>query len=324
MREKKIAVIIGYHGQDGRYLNRYLIKHNYHVYGITRKHIYIDGKIYGDFSIYESKKVINLVQKTQPAEIYYLVAHHSSSEKHTRINVKDEFFLSHKAHVSGLLNFLDAVYLESPKTRIFNAASSLIFGDGEKKSQNESTPYKPDSIYGYTKLQGLLLAQHYRDNLNLYISSGILYNHESKYRESSFLSKKLIKSAHNISLGLKDSLEIGNLSTKTDWGYAPDYVDAIYKIMQLEQAEDFVIATNEVHTVQEFTDTVFSYFGLDYRRYVIQNPMLTEKYNATRKGDYSKLYNKTKWKPNKSFKNMIETLIIDYLEMINDNSTKRN
>lgn len=311
-------VIVGANGQDGIYLQRDLNKKRFNIIGVTRECIYKNSKLVGRFSIFSQDQVRDLVRRLQPLAVYYLAAHHNSAESKSRINVIEEFKLSHETHELGLINFLEAIYTQSPKTRIFNASSSLIFDGSIGPTQNEKTPYKPVGFYGYTKLQGLLLCQHYRENFNIFASSGILYNHESHLRPSSFLSKKLILAAHRISLNLQDVVELGNLDSRADWGYAPDFVEAFQMILSLEKPDDFVISTGQSNSVQDFANIVFDSFGLNPEKYIIEKKEIITRKSFDRIGNSLKLNSATGWHPKISFSKMVKKLVVDYMKHINE------
>jgi GDPmannose 4,6-dehydratase len=311
-------VIVGANGQDGTYLQNNMYIKRFNIIRITRQNIYQNGKLVSRFSIFSQDQVRDLVRRLQPLEIYYLAAHHNSAESKNLSNSVEEFKLSHETHAIGLINFLDAIYTQSPKTRIFNASSSLIFDGSTGPMQNERTPYTPVGFYGHTKLQGLLLCQHYRENFDVFASTGILYNHESLLRPPSFLSKKLILAAHRISLSLQDVVELGNLDSRADWGYAPDFVEAFQMILSLEKPDDFVISTGQSNSVQDFANIVFDSFGLNPEKYIIEKKEIITRKSFDRIGDFSKLNNATGWHPKISFSKMVKKLVVDYMKHKNE------
>lgn len=267
-----------------------------------------------EFSVVDTRQVLALVESVRPSEIYYLAAHHVSSEQNGSDNSPSEYEAYHGVHVVGLLNFLWAIRNHSPNSRLFYAASSLIFSGTHGPIQNEETPFTPVGFYGLTKAQGILICREFRERYGIYAAGGILYNHESVLRPAKFLSKKLISSAHKISLGLQQELVLGNLSSETDWGYAPDYVEAFQLILRANNSDDYLVATGEAHSVAEFATIVFDCFGLDFRNYVRESNQVLNRHVPRKVGDSSKLKNLTGWKPAHDFSTMVRTLVRDYLE----------
>lgn len=314
----KKAIIVGYKGQDGTLLKASLEKQGFQVVGVGRGQLSLPDSsginLGAGFSVANTDQVSALVDAVRPSEIYYLAAHHVSSEQNGSDNSPSEYDSYHRAHVVGLLNFLWAIRNYSPTSRIFYAASSLIFSGHHGLIQNEETPFSPVGFYGLTKTQGILICREFRERYGIYTAVGILYNHESALRKEGFLSKKLISSAHKISLGLKQELVLGNLSAETDWGYAPDYIDAFQYITRATNPDDYVIATGESHSVEEFAKIVFSYFGLNYVNYVRESTNVLNRHVPRKVGDSSKLRNLTGWKPTHDFTTMVQTLVCDYLE----------
>ncbi len=310
------AIIIGDRGQDGSLLRFSLEKQGFQVLGVARKSIStpeaFTGNAFTEFSIADTEQVAELVKVFQPKEIYYLAAHHVSSEQDGVEISPIEYRAYHQVHVEGLINFLCAIHSSSPESRLFYAASSLVFSGCHGPIQNEETPFSPFGFYGLTKTQGVLLCREFRQRYGVFAAAGILYNHESVLRSNKFLSKKLICSAHKISNGLQHELTVGNLSAETDWGYAPDFVEAFQKILRIESPDDFIIATGESHSVSEFASIVFSLFGLDSGKYLKENASVLNRQFPRKIGDRSKLTKATGWKPKHNFNGMIEALVNDY------------
>jgi len=311
---RKKAVIVGSSGQDGRIVCTYLSNKDYVLFGIDKP----DNSSNENCScqkvslnIEDTEKVYSFIKDTLPDELYYFAAFHHSSEDKIVENI-DLLQESYKVQVLSFMNFLEGIRIYSPKTRVFYAASSLIFGNAESDVQNEETMYNPDSIYGITKLDGLHICRMYREKYGIFVSVGILYNHESGYRSKKFLSKKIISSALAIRQGKETQLMLGDMKAKVDWGYAPDYIDAMYKILQLKQSGEFVIATGEVHSVMDFVEEVFGQLGLDWRRYVKEDETILVRKRNVLVGDSSKLRRLTHWKPSVSFEGMISRLIEEY------------
>jgi GDPmannose 4,6-dehydratase len=296
--KNKTALIIGSQGQDGKLLTQLLTGLNYKVIGVDKNGI----------DIQDRQAVFTLIKKNKPEEIYYLAAFHFSSQD-KQDNAYNDLYQSYQINVLALLNFLEGIRLFSPKTKIFYASSSLIFGNSKTKIQNENTPYNPNSAYGITKMNGALLCKLYREKYNIFASVGILYNHESKYRADNFISMKIIKGAINIKSGKQDKLIVGDLSAKVDWGYAPDYVKAMQLILNNKQADDFIIATGKLHTVLDFIKITFKTLGLNYKKYIKENKKIINERKAVLLGDAKKLKAITGWKASVNFSQMIKKII---------------
>ncbi|MEQ8192617.1 MAG: GDP-mannose 4,6-dehydratase, partial [Candidatus Eremiobacterota bacterium] len=301
----------GSDGQDGRLLYGFLLKKQYTLLGIDKETIKSHGIPWTEHvDINNSKEVFQLLKTIKPDEIYYLAAFHQSSED----KPIDEMYLFHqsyKINVFSLMNFLEAIKTLCGKTKIFYASSSHIFCCNSSNIQDENTPFSPNSIYGITKLDGLLLCRYYRNKYGIFTSSGILYNHESHLRKETFLSKKIIKGAIDIKNKKCDRIVLGDLSAKSDWGYASDYIEAMYKILNINSADDFIIATGQLHTVLEFVDTTFTYLGLKWENHIEENKHIINRKNNILCGNHEKLTNATGWKPKVNFKEMIKILLIN-------------
>ena len=296
----KTAVILGSEGQDGRLLHGLLESRSYRVIGVDASSEPVD--------ITSEPEVIAFLRDTRPEEVYHLAAIHHSAEA-----APDT--ASRMARPACEVNLLSLVYcLEgirqaSPSTRLFYAASSHVFGQVAAEVQDESTPLKPDSIYGLTKAGGVLACRMYRQSHGVFASTGILYNHESHLRPNGFLSKKIVRSAIEIRAGLRRSLALGSLSAIEDWGYAPDYVEAMQRILTHGVADDFVVATGEGHTVRDFVRIAFELVGLDWARYVVEDPSIPLRKSPGRIGNPAKLVRETGWRPTVDFEQMIRRLI---------------
>ena len=307
----KKAIIVGCNGQDGKLLCNFLIGKDYRIVGIGKNiTVCSDGSLLDLVDIKNSHEVFQLINELKPKEIYYLAAFHHSSEANSIDNI-DLFQQSFDIHVSALSNFLEGIRQFSPETRLFYAASSHIFGEPASEIQNEDTVINPICFYGITKAAGLFTCRLYRNHYSIFASTGILYNHESSFRSEAFISKKIITSAINIKRKKQEKLVIGNLNAKVDWGYAPDYVDAMHRIINCEMADDFIIATGKKHKVIDFVKTTFEYLNLDWKRYVEEDRSIIAKKNCCRIGNPRKLMGKTGWKPSVSFREMIKLLLAD-------------
>ena len=303
---KPVAVIVGSDGQDGQLLQKKLEAIGYSIMGITKN----------TMDITNPKKVSELISNNQPQEIYFLAAFHHSSEGDIK-NDTELFRKSIDIHVIATVNFLDAIAFHSPKSRFFYSSSCLVFAPS-KILQNESTKLKPQGAYGISKAAGMMACQYYRNTKNVYASIGILYNHESSLRTKNFVSRKIISAAAQIAHAGKGFLKLGNLYAEVDWGYAPDYVDAMHRILMLDEPNDFIIATGKSHSVREFSEIAFNYFGLNYSNYIQTDKSILTRENLTRIGDSSLLREKTGWSPTTSFEKMIKEMAKEEAESINE------
>ncbi len=304
------AIIIGHTGQDGNYLWELLSAKNYELIGVS-SNLVLSSKE-GDLAPLDIKnfnQVETLVKNFRPDELYYLAAiHQSSSDK--QMEEGELFQKSIDINSKAFVNFLEAARLHSGKTKLFYAASSHIFGETANPIQDETTPLNPNCIYGITKTMGIRACHFYRDNYNIFASVGIFYNHESPLRASKYVSKKIVETAIAIKLGLKDKLILGNLDQRVDWGYAPDYVDAAYRILQLNLPGDFIISSGTTHSIQDFTEEVFANLGLDWKRHVEINPnLITKKQKQNLTGNNRKLKNATGWENSVTFSGLIKILV---------------
>jgi GDPmannose 4,6-dehydratase len=316
------VLIVGDKGQDGTYLRQSLLNKKYQVIGISRDHIsyYISGSDFSTKRRYGkgAEIISDLIVQHKPAEIYYLAAYHKSSEQEDEYIDTIEYSKYHEVNVNGFLECLSAIRMFSGETRIFYASSSLIFDGSNGTSQDENTQYSPAGFYGITKAQGLLLAKEYRKERGLFAVGGILYNHESVLRKPQFLSNKIIKAAIRAASGEKPEIYVGDLFAEVDWGYAPDYVEAFQMAIRQDRPDDYIIATGETHTVQEFASIAFNCFSLNYAEYVKENGSILKRKTKKKVGDYSKLKASTGWSPNQNFQRFVELLVDDYL-MFNKN-----
>ena len=305
----KRSIIVGCNGQDGKLLYELLSKKGYSSIGIGKDFIKADGddKL-SPINISNTEAVFNLVKNFKPDEVYYLAAFHQSSENATLGNI-ELYQKSYEVNVFSLINFLEGIRKFSPRTKLFYAASSHIFGDEAGDTQDENTPINPNSIYGITKAVGLFLCRFYRNVHSIFASTGILYNHESSLRDRKFVSKKIIRGAIDIKNGRQDKLILGDLNAEIDWGYAPDFVEAMHMILNIRTADDFIIATGKKHTVLDFVKTTFRYLGLDWESYVEENPQLITRKKSYLVGNPKKLMAMTGWKVSVDFDQMIKKLL---------------
>ncbi len=320
----KKALITGITGQDGSYLAELLLSKGYEVHGIIRrvaledpehrlwriKHI-TDKIILHPASLESYASLFNVVEKVKPDECYHLAA-----QSFVSYSFEDEFSTIN-TNINGTLHILSAIRIKSPNTRFYFAASSEMFGKALESPQNESTPFYPRSPYGISKVAGFHFTRNYREAYNLFAVSGILFNHESPRRGYEFVTRKISAGVAAIKLGLANKLELGNLDAKRDWGYAGNYVEAMWRMLQQDKPDDYVIATGETHSVKEFTEKAFEYVGLDWKKYVITDKRYfrpAEVYEL--KGDYSKAKKKLGWQPEVKFEGLVKMMVDNDLERL--------
>ena len=307
----KCAIVVGHRGQDGRLLCDLLLRREYSVVGIGRDVVeaFPSPVFGGACSLHDSHAVEDLVDRVRPSEIYYLAAHHRSSEACCPAPA-DDWRSSYAVNAAGVLHFLEAIRKRADSCRFFYASSSLIYGEEPLETpQTERTPPSPSDPYGATKLLGGAMCRHYRKQHGVFASVGILYNHESELRRSDFLSKKVALAALAARRGESATLTVGNLDAAVDWGYAPDFVDAFTRILALSEPDDFVVATGTLHTVRDFADAAFRHVGLDWRDYVHQDASVLSRSMTARLGDPSKLRALTGWQPTLPFERMVPTIL---------------
>jgi GDPmannose 4,6-dehydratase len=297
----KSAVIVGAKGQDGSYLSELLTQRGCSVTELTRG----SGP-----DILKRDDVFALIERVQPDEVYYLAAfHHSSEDKELAANDSLLFERSYAMHVQGLLHFLDAIARLSPKTRLFYAASSHIFGAPKTQPQTESTPLEPTGVYGITKTMGIHCCRYFHSERGVFASVGILYNHESPRRAPKFLSQKIARGVVAFAQDRSKRITLGDLGATVDWGYAPDYVEAMTRILSLPQSDEFISATGQPHTVEDFLRIACEHVGVNWRDAVETKPGLLTKKSAMLVGDSTKLRAATGWKPSVSFDEMVRLLV---------------
>ena len=264
----KKVIVTGINGQDGAYLSKFLIDKGYEVYGALRrsserssfrnKLIDTDKYIkYIDFELSEYSQIQNTIRDIKPDLFFNLAA---MSFVGTSF---DQPLYTHEVNALGAIRILEAIRQFSPETRFYQASTSEMFGLVQEVPQNEKTPFYPRSPYGVAKLSAHWQVINYRESFNLFATNGILFNHESPLRGDEFVTKKIVRSLNNIKNNVQDKLVLGNLNAKRDWGYAGDYVEAMYKIITHAKPDDFVVGTGETHSVKEFVNIASSYYGFD-------------------------------------------------------------
>ena len=317
MKNKK-ALITGINGQDGSYLAEFLLDKEYEVWGILKRNSVaenqtarIDDEIYPKLKLEyadltDLASLIRVISKVQPDELYNLAA-----QSHVRISFDQPLYTANATAI-GALNILEAVKMVSPNTKIYQASSSEMFGNSIDSDgyQRETTSMNPVSPYGCAKVFAYNISKNYRHSYDMFVSNGILFNHESPRRGTNFVTNKVCKEAVKIKLGLSDGLKLGNLDATRDWGHAKDYVRAMWEILQLDKPDDFVCATGISHSVRELCDYVFSSLDLNYKEYVTQDEKFLrpeELHNL--KGDSSKLVKSTGWAHDYTFESMLDEMI---------------
>ncbi len=317
---KKVALITGVTGQDGSYLAEFLLSKNYHVVGMVRRastekfprieHIKKDIDIrQGD--LLDQSSLISLIKEVQPTEIYNLAAQSFVPASWEQPVLTSEFT------ALGVTRVLEAIRLINPGIRFYQASSSEMFGKVQEVPQTETTTLYPRSPYGVAKCYGHYMTINYRESYKMFAVSGILFNHESPRRGLEFVTRKISDGVAKIKLGLSTELRMGNLEAKRDWGFAGDYVKAMWLMLQQENADDFVISTGETHRVQEFIEIAFSHVGLEWQKYV----KLDEKFIRPAEvdlliGDCSKAKKKLGWQPEVSFTELIKMMVNSDLERL--------
>lgn len=325
---KKVALITGINGQDGSYLAEFLLEKGYEVYGTLKRNSVAENQtarlnaVYSKVSLdyadmTDLSSLIRVIQKIQPDEIYNLAA-----QSHVRISFDQPLYTAHTTGI-GTLNLLEAVKLIKPNTKIYQASSSEMFGNmiDEDGFQRETTPLNPVSPYGCAKVFAYNISRNYRNSYNMFVSNGILFNHESPRRGTNFVTNKVVKEAVKIKLGLSKELKLGNLDATRDWGHAKDYVKAMWLILQQDKPDDFVCATGISHSVRELCNYVFTSLGLNYREYVaVDEKFLRPEELHNLKGDPTKLINATGWSHDYTFESMLDEMIQYWLEKLNNNN----
>jgi len=319
--ENKVALITGITGQDGSYLAEFLLSKGYEVHGIMRRasvfnteridHIYQDPhqdktKLflhYGDLA--DASNLNQLIKKINPTEIYNLGA-----QSHVRVSFDIPEYTANTVAL-GTLRLLDAIRESGIKTKFYQAGSSEMFGDVLETPQKETTPFNPASPYGVAKVFGHQICKNYREAYGMFICNGILFNHESPRRGKTFVTRKITRGIASILAGKIDKLYLGNLDAKRDWGYAKEYVEAMWLMLQQDKPDDYVIATGETHTIREFLDEAFALVGIkDWSNYIGIDPIYYRPQEVNLLlGDASKAKKQLGWEPNVKFKELVKIML---------------
>jgi len=332
------ALIVGITGQDGSYLAELLLSKRYEVHGIVRRastfntgridHLYRDPHDptaqlrlhYGDLS--DGTGLRRILEHVRPTEVYNLGA-----QSHVRVSF-DEPEYTADVVATGTLRLLEAVrdYMTTSgeKVRFYQAGSSEMFGSAAPP-QNESTPFHPRSPYAVSKVAAHYFAMNYRESYGMFVANGILFNHESPRRGETFVTRKITRAAARIKVGLENKLYLGNLDAKRDWGYAKDYVEAMWLMLQQEQPDDYVVATGESHSVKDFLDHSFGHLGLDWKKYVDIDPRYFRPAEVDHLlGDCTKAKTKLGWKPSITFDQLVHLMVDHDLERAQRDRTLRD
>jgi GDPmannose 4,6-dehydratase len=307
------ALVTGVTGQDGSYLAEFLLEQGYRVIGMVRrtstinfdriKHIQDKIEVVqGD--LLDQMSLISILQQYRPQEVYNLAAQSFVPTSFEQPVLTGEFT------ALGVTRVLDAIRIVDPEIRFYQASSSEMFGKVQEVPQRESTPFYPRSPYGVAKLYGHWITINYRESYNIFACSGILFNHESPRRGLEFVTHKITNAVARIKLGLEHELRLGNLDARRDWGYAPDYVRAMWLMLQQDSPDDYVVATGETHSVEEFVAEAFGHVDLDWRDYVIQDPRFYRPAEVDLLvGDPAKAGEKLGWEPSVSFKELVRIMV---------------
>ncbi len=321
----KKALITGITGQDGYYLSKFLLENGYQVHGTIRRASLINtSRIDSLISKYskddllklhysdllDSSSLSLLINEIEPDEVYNLAA-----QSHVSVSFKNPIYTS-QVSTMGSLSILEAIKVHDKNIKFYHASSSEMYGGVGKEALNEESVFNPKSPYAISKLFAHEMTKIYRESYDMFCVNGILFNHESPYRGETFVTRKITRAVTRISLNLQEKLTLGNLDSYRDWGFAGDYVEGMWKMMNYKEPDDWVLATGETHTVREFVEKAFGYFQLDWEKYI----KISEKYFRPNEVDYllgdpSKAKEKLKWKPECSFDQLVEKMIKSDLEL---------
>jgi GDPmannose 4,6-dehydratase len=320
MANRKRALITGITGQDGSYLAEFLLEQGYEVIGMVRRSSTVNFErishiqdritlVSGD--LLDEVSLINILREHRPSEVYNLAA-----QSFVQTSWSQPVFTGETTAL-GVTRMLDAIRIVDPDIRFYQASSSEMFGKVVEVPQRETTPFYPRSPYGVAKVYGHWITVNYRESYNMHVTSGILFNHESPRRGIEFVTRKVTNGAARIKLGLDRELRMGNLEAQRDWGFAGDYVKAMWLMLQQDTADDFVIATGKTHSVRYLCELAFGYLDLDYRDYVV----LDERFMRPAEvdlliGDPSKAREKLGWEPETSFEELIKMMVESDLKLL--------
>ena len=317
----KRALITGINGMDGSHLADFLLKKGYEVFGLERRSSvknrtntsHLEGKITfltGDLT--DQNSLMRALKQSNPDEVYNLAAQSFVGESW---NTPEQ-----TSNVTGLgvLRILEAIREFNPDIKFYQASSSEMFGRMVENPANENTPFYPRSPYGVSKLYGHWITKNYRESYDMFACSGILFNHESERRGIEFVTRKISDGVARIVHGLETHITLGNLEAKRDWGYAPDYVEAMWMMLQQPKADDYVVATGETHSIRDFLDVAFNFVGIDdWAQYIKQDPRFMRPAEVdVLRGDYAKAELEMNWKPKTNFTQLVEKMVKNDIELL--------
>ena len=323
----KRALVTGITGQDGSYLAEFLLEKGYEVFGILRRSSttnferlqHIQDRIHtisGD--LLDQNSLLEAVRAAQPDEVYNLAAQSFVPTSWAQPVLTGEFT------ALGVTRLLEAVRVMKPEARVYQASSSEMFGKAKEVPQNEDTPFHPRSPYGVAKVYGHWITVNYRESYGMYTCSGILFNHESPRRGLEFVTRKVTHGVARIKLGLADEIKLGNLDAKRDWGFAGDYVKAMWLMLQPDEPEDYVIATGVTHTVRELVEVAFSHVGLPWEKHVVTDPSLIRPAEVDiLRGDCGKAERELGWRPEVDFEELVRMMVDSDIEQLESQQYRR-
>jgi GDPmannose 4,6-dehydratase len=327
MKAPKRALVTGITGQDGSYLADLLLNKGYDVYGMVRRSSTENFERIGHLTdqitlvqadLLDQSSLVEALEQAQPSEVYNLGAQSFVPTSWRQPVLTAEFT------AVGVTRILEAVRRVDPSIRFYQASSSEMFGKVREVPQNEQTPFYPRSPYGVAKVYGHFITVNYRESYGLYAVSGILFNHESPRRGLEFVTRKISDGVARIKLGLANELRLGNLDSKRDWGFAGDYVEAMWLMLQANEGDDYVIATGEEHSVRECVEIAFEHVGMDFDRHVVVDPAFLRPAEVDHLvGDASKARDRLGWEPRVSFKELVEMMVDADLERLSGDSAER-
>tara|TARA_Y100000361_G_scaffold104790_1_gene94525 strand:+ start:10612 stop:11580 length:969 start_codon:yes stop_codon:yes gene_type:complete len=319
----KKALITGINGMDGSHLADLLLSKGYKVFGMERRSssknrtntLHLEDKItflQGDLT--DQNSLLRCLKESNPDEVYNLAAQSFVGESW---NTPE-----HTSEVTGLgvLRILEAIREFNPNIKFYQASSSEMFGRMVENPAKETTPFYPRSPYGVAKLYGHWITKNYRESYNMFACSGILFNHESERRGIEFVTRKISDGVARIKLGLADHIALGNLEAKRDWGYAPDYIEAMWLMLQQDKPDDYVIATGNTYSIKEFLDIAFDHIGIeDWKPYIKQDPRFMRPAEVdVLRGDFKKAYNQLNWEPKTSFVDLVKIMIDNDIKLLSN------
>ncbi|HVN14791.1 MAG TPA: GDP-mannose 4,6-dehydratase [Anaerolineales bacterium] len=307
------ALITGINGQDGSYLAELLLKKGYHVVGLVRRSStqtyeriqhFMDDVTIVQGDLHDQGSLLSLLEEHEPTEVYNLAAQSFVAVSWSQA------VLTGEVTALGVTRLLEAIRFVNPKIKFYQASSSEMFGKVVEVPQNEKTPFYPRSPYGVAKVYGHWITINYRESFDMFTTSGILFNHESPRRGLEFVTRKISDGAARIKLGLAKDLRLGNLESRRDWGFAGDYVEAMWLMLQQDKPDCYVVGTGETHSVREFCEIAFGRVGLDYTKYVVQDERFYRPAEVDLLvADPSKARSELNWEPSVDFKGLVEMMV---------------